>query len=268
MFRSSTCATSRASCGDRTAGVSPRHWRCLGVSPDDVVITRVDDAHAAPAAGTAAICALRGHERPCAQRAVQRWRARRGAGLCHDGARRDERSGDLPWSRLGSTCRSRMRRCAGSSGAMARIVPFVPPAVGTSVTIVAQHFAFGDLLGAQRPQRARRSTAGAAAARCLPLHVALRPEGGWALLSTCDIACIATALGLLFRSHRLVGTAFLFQLMVGLPALIMGIFTTYVGTGAESPSTSCRSRSAACRSRSRGCPARPRTMRGSRMRSR
>jgi hypothetical protein len=61
----------------------------------------------------------------------------------------------------------------------------------------------------------------------LPLHVVLRPEGGWALLSTCDIAAIATALGLLLRQHRLVGTAFLFQLMVGLPALVMGMATTY-----------------------------------------
>jgi hypothetical protein len=61
----------------------------------------------------------------------------------------------------------------------------------------------------------------------LPLHAVLRPEGAWALLSTCDLACIATALGLLFASHRLVGTAFLFQLMVGMPALVMGLFTTY-----------------------------------------
>ena len=73
----------------------------------------------------------------------------------------------------------------------------------------------------------RWQIAGAALLALLPLHGALRPEGCWALLSTCDIACIATALGLLFRSHRLVGTAFLFQLMVGLPALILGIFTTY-----------------------------------------
>ena len=73
----------------------------------------------------------------------------------------------------------------------------------------------------------RWQIAGAALLALLPLHVVLRPEGGWALLSTCDIACIATALGLLFRSHRLVGTAFLFQLMVGLPALVMGMFTTY-----------------------------------------
>ena len=61
----------------------------------------------------------------------------------------------------------------------------------------------------------------------LPLHAWLRPEGAWALLSTCDVACIATALGLIFSKHRLVGTAFLFQLMVGLPALILGILTTY-----------------------------------------
>lgn len=73
----------------------------------------------------------------------------------------------------------------------------------------------------------RWQIAGAALLALLPLHGVLRPEHGWALLSTCDIACIATALGLLFRSHRLVGTAFLFQLMVGMPALVLGMFTTY-----------------------------------------
>lgn len=61
----------------------------------------------------------------------------------------------------------------------------------------------------------------------LPVHAVLRPEGVWALLSTCDLAAIATATGLVIGSHRLIGTAFLFQLMVGMPALIMGMFTTY-----------------------------------------
>jgi hypothetical protein len=69
--------------------------------------------------------------------------------------------------------------------------------------------------------------AGVALLALLPLHVWLRPEGAWALLSTCDVACIATALGLILSKHRLVGTAFLFQLMVGLPALVLGILTTY-----------------------------------------
>jgi hypothetical protein len=73
----------------------------------------------------------------------------------------------------------------------------------------------------------RWQIAGVAILAMLPLHVVLRPEGAWALLSTCDIAAIATAIGLLFGSHRLVGTAFLFQLMVGMPALVMGMFTTY-----------------------------------------
>jgi hypothetical protein len=61
----------------------------------------------------------------------------------------------------------------------------------------------------------------------LPLHAYVRPEGAWALVSTCDLAAIATAIGLLARSPVLVGTAFLFQLVVGMPALIIGIFTTY-----------------------------------------
>ncbi|HUS29475.1 MAG TPA: hypothetical protein VMZ53_13270 [Kofleriaceae bacterium] len=59
----------------------------------------------------------------------------------------------------------------------------------------------------------------------LPLHVWLRPEGGWALLAACDICYIACALGLLFRSHRLVGAAFLFSLTVSLPAMTMGLAT-------------------------------------------
>lgn len=69
--------------------------------------------------------------------------------------------------------------------------------------------------------------AGLAILALMPLHVLLRPEGAWALLSTCDLAAIGTGVGLVFGSHRLVGTAFLFQLMIGLPALVLGMFTTY-----------------------------------------
>jgi hypothetical protein len=71
----------------------------------------------------------------------------------------------------------------------------------------------------------RWQVAGAALLALLPLHVALRPEHVWALFAACDLACIATALGLLFRSHRLVGTAFLFQVAVGFPSLIVGLCT-------------------------------------------
>ncbi len=59
------------------------------------------------------------------------------------------------------------------------------------------------------------------------VHVCTRPQGIWVLASTCDIAALATAFGLLLHQHRLVASAFLFQLGVGLPSLIIGMLTTY-----------------------------------------
>jgi hypothetical protein len=61
----------------------------------------------------------------------------------------------------------------------------------------------------------------------LAVHPFLRPEGGWALLSTCDLAAFATAIGLLAGWHRWVAVAFVFQLSVGMPSMILGMFTTY-----------------------------------------
>ncbi|MBA3455279.1 MAG: hypothetical protein H0T42_19465 [Deltaproteobacteria bacterium] len=61
----------------------------------------------------------------------------------------------------------------------------------------------------------------------LAVHPFLRPEGGWALLSTCDVAAFATAIGLLAGWHRWIAAAFVFQLVVGLPAMILGMLTTY-----------------------------------------
>ena len=69
--------------------------------------------------------------------------------------------------------------------------------------------------------------AGAGLLVLLAVHPLLRPEGGWALLSTCDLAAFATAIGLLTGRHRWVAAAFVFQLAVGLPALILGMLTTY-----------------------------------------
>jgi hypothetical protein len=74
--------------------------------------------------------------------------------------------------------------------------------------------------------RARR-VAGAALVLLLALHVALRPEQGWVLLSTCDLAAIATAVGLLVGSRRVVGAALVFELAIGIPAFVLGLFTTY-----------------------------------------
>ena len=72
-----------------------------------------------------------------------------------------------------------------------------------------------------------RRIVGLALLALLVVHVATRPERGWLLLATCDIAAMATIIGLVAGSHRLVATAFLFQLMVGLPSLTLGILTTY-----------------------------------------
>lgn len=61
----------------------------------------------------------------------------------------------------------------------------------------------------------------------LAVHPFLRPEGGWALLSTCDLAAAVTAIGLIAGWHRFIAAAFVFQLIVGLPAMILGMVTTY-----------------------------------------
>ncbi len=61
----------------------------------------------------------------------------------------------------------------------------------------------------------------------MAVHSTLRPEGHWVLLSACDIAAIGTGLGLVLGSHRLIATTFLFELAVGLPAMTLGLFTTY-----------------------------------------
>lgn len=68
---------------------------------------------------------------------------------------------------------------------------------------------------------------GVALLALLVIHVATRPERGWLLLATCDLAAIATIVGLLTGWHRPLAAGFLFQLMVGLPTLMIGIFTTY-----------------------------------------
>jgi hypothetical protein len=74
--------------------------------------------------------------------------------------------------------------------------------------------------------RASRAS-GAALGILLVLHVVLRPEHGWVLLSTCDLAAIATALGLVVDSPPLVSAALIFELAIGVPAFVLGLFTTY-----------------------------------------
>lgn len=74
---------------------------------------------------------------------------------------------------------------------------------------------------------ARERAAGIGLLVLLAVHPFLRPEGGWALLSTCDVAAFATAIGLLTGWHRWIAAAFVFQLAIGLPAMILGMLTTY-----------------------------------------
>jgi hypothetical protein len=57
-------------------------------------------------------------------------------------------------------------------------------------------------------------------------HVLLEPEGLWVLAFSCDIAAMVTAIGLVGGWHRAVAVAFLFEVAVGLPAFILGLFTT------------------------------------------
>jgi len=59
------------------------------------------------------------------------------------------------------------------------------------------------------------------------VHVMVRPEGGWVLLATCDVAALATALGVLAGWHRPIAVAFVFQATIGLPAFAVGLCTTY-----------------------------------------
>lgn len=55
------------------------------------------------------------------------------------------------------------------------------------------------------------------------VHPFLRPERGWVLLSACDVAALGTAIGLVWPSDRVLAAAFVFQVMVGIPALTIGI---------------------------------------------
>jgi hypothetical protein len=59
------------------------------------------------------------------------------------------------------------------------------------------------------------------------VHVMVRPEGGWVLLATCDVAALATVLGVLADWHRPVAVAFVFQAAIGMPAFAVGLLTTY-----------------------------------------
>jgi len=69
--------------------------------------------------------------------------------------------------------------------------------------------------------------AGLAVLGLMLAHVVLRPEHAWVLLATCDVAALATAAGLLFGWERWLGATLVFQLAVGVPAIVVGLCTTY-----------------------------------------
>ncbi|HTL36843.1 MAG TPA: hypothetical protein VL326_27095 [Kofleriaceae bacterium] len=155
-------------------GVSPKHWRCLGVSPDDVDVTRLDEH----------TLRLTPIDPPVATNASLVYDAFAGP---HRGYLRffedtNVRARSVPFATgehvdvpgLSITVRevtsdgrpavvearfdvpledSSLRWLVWRDGAYR---PFVPPAVGQSVTLPAQHYAFGDLLSddATKPEAA------------------------------------------------------------------------------------------------------------------
>jgi hypothetical protein len=57
-------------------------------------------------------------------------------------------------------------------------------------------------------------------------HTVTHPDRGvWVLLSACDVATLATAIGLVAGWRKAVGVAFLFQISIGLPAFFVGLAT-------------------------------------------
>jgi hypothetical protein len=83
--------------------------------------------------------------------------------------------------------------------------------------------------------RAKERTMGAGLLLLMAAHLATHPERGpWLLLSTCDIATLATAIGLVVGWHQAVGVAFLFQIAMGLPAFFGGLLTAVYAPNATS----------------------------------
>jgi hypothetical protein len=57
-------------------------------------------------------------------------------------------------------------------------------------------------------------------------HTVTHPDrGAWVLLSACDVATLATGIGLVGGWPRAVAVAFLFQISIGLPAFFAGLAT-------------------------------------------
>jgi len=68
--------------------------------------------------------------------------------------------------------------------------------------------------------------AGLALLVVMPIHVVMRPEHAWLLLSACDVAVIVCAIGAIAGRLDVVAIAGLFALAVGLPSYAIGLATT------------------------------------------
>lgn len=77
---------------------------------------------------------------------------------------------------------------------------------------------------------AKERTVGVLLLLLMLAHTVAHPDrGAWVLLSACDVATLATAIGLVAGWRTAVGVAFLFQMSIGLPAFFVGLAThTYV----------------------------------------
>jgi hypothetical protein len=83
--------------------------------------------------------------------------------------------------------------------------------------------------------RTKERAAGLFLLALMAAHTAAHPDrGAWVLLSACDIASLATALGLLAGWRGVVGVAFLFQIAISLPAFFVGLATATYAPNATS----------------------------------
>lgn len=75
-------------------------------------------------------------------------------------------------------------------------------------------------------RKAQERTSGVLLLLLMVAHTVTHPErGAWVLLSACDVATLATAIGLVAGWPRVVAVAFLFQMSIGLPAFFVGLAT-------------------------------------------
>ena len=73
---------------------------------------------------------------------------------------------------------------------------------------------------------AKKRTVGLLLLLLMIAHTVTHPDrGAWVLLSACDVATLATAIGLVAGWRKVVAVAFLFQVSIGLPAFFVGLAT-------------------------------------------